>query len=89
MAENKITTIRFNAQELRIIDEMSDYLGLSSRSATIKACLPYAKQRIDQFLAQFANVIQPLKKSEIDTLVTTMSIIAKQVKDGKRQLNTP
>lgn len=85
----KITTIRFNEEELTILKSMGEYLGLNSTSAVIKSCLPWAKQRIDLFLLEFKGVIQPLKTSEIDSLITTMHIIAKHELKARRSINGP
>jgi len=82
--KSKITTIRFNQKELDSLNQMGHYLGLDSTSQIIKCCLPYAKQRIDSFLNEFADVIQPLKKTEIDSLILTMSIIAKRKKQEEK-----
>lgn len=85
--KNKIITIRFNDNELKLLENMGNFLGLSSTSAIVKCCLPWAKQRIDRFLNDFQNVIQPLKTTEIDSLITTMDIIGKKVKKQKADKN--
>jgi|TARA_R100000093_G_scaffold43835_2_gene22740 hypothetical protein len=78
---SKVTTIRLNEEELESLRKMSYYLGLDSMSGTMKCCLTWGKQRIEMFLREFESVIQPLKKSEIDSLITTMSILGKNLKD--------
>lgn len=81
------TTIRFNDREEADIKFMGEFLGISSRSAIVKASIPWARQRVNIFLKEFEQVIQPLKYSEIDALISTMKIRAKQVIRQKKQEN--
>ena len=74
------TSIRLNEEELRTLEEMGKFLGITGTTTILKQCIPWAKQRLDMFLAEFSEVVQPLKKSKIDSLITTMHITAAQQK---------
>lgn len=86
MAPGKIFTIRLNEREEAKLNNIKDLFGLDSQGAALKACLPWAVRFLDDFLDKFENVIHPLKSSEIDMVISTMSIRAKQAKKQRKAL---
>ena len=85
MRKRKVITISLNNEEYQMLKQMGDKLGIVSHSAIVKACIKWGDLYVERFEKSFSNVITPLKHSEIDMLIHTLSIKAKQHKRQEKE----
>jgi len=80
MKDRRLTTMSLNKEEETFIKQQSDRLGIEGMSTTIKVLMKLGKQYLDEFEDKFSNVITPLKYTEIDYLISSLRLKAKQHK---------
>jgi uncharacterized protein YutD len=84
--ERRLTTISLNKEEVEFINKESDRLGIEGMSTTLKVLAKLGSKHLDEFEDRFSNVITPLKYTEIDYLISSLRLKAKQHKKDKQRV---